>query len=43
MCNCKAPYNKMYNAYKKAAAETCAAYPEGTPGKLIWNKINNMK
>ena len=33
MCNCKAPYNKMYSAYQKAAAENCQLFPAGTPGQ----------
>jgi hypothetical protein len=38
MCNCKAPYNKMYSAYQKAAAENCKLFPAGTPGKTIFPK-----
>ncbi len=30
MCNCKAPYSKMYSAYQKAAAENCQHFPAGT-------------
>jgi nitrate reductase beta subunit len=32
MCNCKAPYNKMYVAYQTAASQKCNAFQSGTPG-----------